>query len=294
MHYALHTGDNVQVLRDYVADSTVQLTVTSPPYDDLRAYNGFSWDFEALARELVRVTRPGGVVVWVVADATVNGSETGTSFEQALFFKSVGFNLHDTMLYRSAKPPLNSNRYQHEFEYMFVCSKGKPSVFNPLKEPCIHAGKKQGHRTFRQTNGSLKDAGSNAPVKPDKLRGNIWTYVTGGFCSPDDARGHPAIFPEGLAGDHIASWSNPGDLVLDPFLGSGTTGKMAVLAGRDFVGCDISAEYIRMSRERIARALHEPPPAGAPCEPPEGTFPELAAFFSGSERTTNAASARTC
>jgi site-specific DNA-methyltransferase (adenine-specific) len=242
----LFCGDNVEVMRREIADNSVQLTVTSPPYDNLRKYNGFTWDFEAVARELYRVTKPGGVVVWVVADATVNGSETGTSFRQALYFKECGFNLHDTMIYGFDKPPLTQMRYEPKFEYMFAFSKGKPSTFNALKEPSIHAGKVP-KRTFRQQDGTLKSGwGDGRPVADMKTRGNIWTYG-----SKENTTGHPAIFPEALAQDHVLSWSNPGDTVLDPFLGSGTTGKMAAQLERNFIGIDISPEYVQTAQKRI-------------------------------------------
>jgi DNA modification methylase len=238
-------GDCVSEMGKLQPES-IALTVTSPPYDNLRDYTGYSFDFDNTAKELYRITKTGGIVVWVVGDATVKGSETGTSFKQALFFKTVGFNLHDTMIYAFDKPPLTQLRYEPKFEYMFVLSKGKPTTFNPLKEKSIHAGKKV-KRTFRQKDGSLKPGwGDETPVASEKTRGNIWTYG-----SKENATGHPAIFPELLAQDHILSWSNPGDVVLDPFMGSGTTGKMAVLNGREFIGIDISPEYCELARKRI-------------------------------------------
>jgi site-specific DNA-methyltransferase (adenine-specific) len=242
------------VLRREVQDNSVQVTVTSPPYDNLRKYNGFTWDFEAVARELYRVTKPGGVVVWVVADATVNGSETGTSFRQALYFKECGFNLHDTMIWNKCGfTALGSlaTRYAPVFEYMFVFSKGRP-VFNPLKDrPNKHPGAKLG-ATFRQVDGTLKTnkSGAGKVVLEYGQRHNIWE-VSPGF---QKNLGHPAVYPEALARDHILSWSNPGDTVLDPFLGSGTTGKMAVQLGRVFIGIDISQEYTDMATKRIMDA----------------------------------------
>lgn len=198
------------------------------------------------------------MIVWVVADATVGGSETGTSFRQALYFKECGFLLHDTMIYASKKPPMNHNRYEPEFEYMFVLSKGRPKTFNPLLEETKHGGKTMGKRTFRKGGKELQDFTGATQVKATKLRGNIWQYATGACASSKDkiAFQHPAIFPEQLAADHIATWSNPGDVVLDCFCGSGTTGKMALLAGRRFIGIDVSEEYIeQIARTRIAAAL---------------------------------------
>lgn len=253
-------GDSNLVLGNSLAalarlpDGCIDLTVTSPPYDGLRAYNGYSFDFEKIALELFRVTKKGGVVIWVVADSTKNGSESGTSFRQALYFLDIcGFNLHDTMIYSSDKPPLSHNRYEQKFEYMFVLSKGKPSTFNPIMEDCKYAGENKQSRTFRHTGAGLDKTHQKNSVKDKKIKGNIWTYSTGFNKSTKDkvAFEHPAIFPESLAEDHIMTWSNEGDLILDPFVGSGTTGKMAYLNNRRFIGIDVSDEYLNIARTRI-------------------------------------------
>lgn len=220
-------------------DGFVDLVVTSPPYDDLRTYNGYSFDFEAIAKELFRVVKPGGVVVWVVGDATKNGSESGTSFRQALFFKEIGFNLHDTMIFEknSSTYPANakSNRYSQIFEFMFIFSKGKPVTASLI---CDKPNKWAGFKDF---SGKLKN-----PVPEFSPRNNIWRYVT----SFNGVK-HPAPFPEQLALDHILSWSIEGDIVYDPFMGSGTTAKAALLTGRRFIGSEISAEYVQVARQRI-------------------------------------------
>lgn len=250
-------GDNVDVLREF-PDEIVDLTVTSPPYDNLRTYNGFEWDFESLAQELYRVTKEGGVVVWVVNDATVNGSETGTSFRQALYFKEVGFNLHDTMIYGKNNPmPVNAKRYYPCFEYMFVLTKGQPKTFNPIKEKTATAGQKH-HLKKRNQDGAFKKSdGYGKPVKKYRPRYNVWFYNVGGGQAAIDkiAYEHPAIFPEQLAEDHIISWTNPGDIVLDPFIGSGTTAKMAAINGRKYIGIDISDEYCEIARRRASEAF---------------------------------------
>ena len=234
-------------------DNSIDLTVTSPPYDDLRKYNGYSFDFENIAKELYRVTKDGGVVVWVVGDKTKNGSESGTSFKQALYFKEIGFNLHDTMIYSSDKPPLSHNRYEQKFEYMFIFSKGKPKTWNPIMEECKYAGSSKKARTFRHTGEELEETHNKGEVKSHKIKGNIWFYPTGYQKSSKDkiAFKHPAIFPEQLANDHIISWSNEGDIVMDIFSGSGTTHKMALLNNRNFIGFEISQEYIDIENERI-------------------------------------------
>lgn len=233
-------------------DECVDLTVTSPPYDNLRKYNGYSWDFEAVAKQLYRVTKTGGVVVWIVNDATVNGSETGTSFRQALYFMDCGFNLHDTMIWE--KPSFTATgslavRYAPVFEYMFVLSKGKPKTFNPIKDkPNIHAGVKL-HGTLRQKDGTTVGiSGLGKPVAEYGQRHNVWK-ISGEMSSKN--RVHPAMFPESLVSDHIISWSNPGDVVLDPFMGSGTTAKMALANNRYYVGFEISSEYCEIANRRI-------------------------------------------
>lgn len=230
-------------------DNCIDLTVTSPPYDNLRTYNGYTFDFENIAKELYRVTKPGGVIVWIVGDATIKGSETGTSFRQALYFKDIGFNLHDTMIYQTSKPPMNDKRYQQCFEYMFIFSKGKIAKFNPIQEPCKYAGAKTGG-TFYNPDGTKKDRSLKEPVHSTKPRENIWRIV-----ERKKVKGHPAVFPEQLVNDHIISWSNPGDIVLDPFMGSGTTAKMALKNNRHYIGFEISKEYCQIAQNRIKEGV---------------------------------------
>ena len=238
-------------------DVFIDLTVTSPPYDNLRTYNGYSFDFESIAKELFRVTKTGGVVVWVVGDATVNGSETGTSFRQALYFMDCGFRLHDTMIYTTDKPPQSGSRYEQEFEYMFVFSKGKITTFNPIKRKRKWEDKRQEKAYHRNTGGVLK---KKHKVNIDMVSaGNIWYYTTGGGLTTIDgiAFKHPAIYPDKLASDHIYSWSNEGDLVYDPFMGSGTTAKMAHLLKRNWIGSEISPEYVEIAEKRIRPYLQQ-------------------------------------
>jgi DNA modification methylase len=233
-------------------DDFVDLTVTSPPYDNLRTYNGYSFDFESIAKELFRVTKDGGVVVWVVNDATVKGSETGTSFRQALYFKEIGFNLHDTMIWEkqtfTATGALKV-RYAQVFEYMFILTKNKLKTFNPIKDRPTK-GKRKKHSGARQKDGSIKPLSSLGKFygEKDAQRFNVWKINTE---VSNNNRFHPAQFSEKLANDHILSWSNPNDLIYDPFLGSGTTIKMAKLNNRNFIGSEISEEYCKIAEERI-------------------------------------------
>jgi site-specific DNA-methyltransferase (adenine-specific) len=219
-------------------DEVIDLTVTSPPYDNLREYNGYVFDFPAIAKELYRVTKKNGLLVWIIGDATIDGSETGSSFRQALHFIDLGFKLHDTMIYEKNSPayPANKdgNRYTQIFEYMFVFAKGDV----PKQLICDKPNKWAGHKDF---SGKQKN-----PTPDFSPRNNIWKYTT----SFNGVK-HPAPFPELLAQDHIVSWSNPGDVVYDPFMGSGTTAKMALLNGRKYVGSEISSEYAGIALQRI-------------------------------------------
>ena len=246
----LHLGDSAKVLEN-ISDNSIDLIVTSPPYDNLRKYKGYTFDFEKIAKELFRVIKDGGVMVWVVSDQTVNGSESGTSFKQALFFKEIGFNLHDTMIYAKTNPiPQNHNRYEQCFEYMFVLSKGKPKTFNPLRQPTKNAGKtfNWGNRkTVLDENQCRRHKETDIRVCNDsKIRNNIFYYSVGGGKS-----GHPAVFPYQLAEDHILSWSNEGDIILDPFMGSGTTGVAALNNNRKFIGIEINEEYFNSCTNRL-------------------------------------------
>ena len=251
-------GDNVSVLSTFPGDC-IDLVVTSPPYDNLRTYGGHSWDFEGVASQLVRVIKPGGVIVWVVADATINGSETGTSMRQALHFKDVcGLRIHDTMVYQKTNAiPLTHNRYEQQWEYMFVFSKGKPVTFSPLMERCLNAGRKNPSGTFRHEGKETGAAHTPKPVSQEKIKYNVWPYDVGFMKSSCDviAFDHAASFPESLAGDHIKSWSNEGDLVLDPFAGSGTTCKAAKILQRRFIGIEINPNYVEICRKRLEQGF---------------------------------------
>lgn len=235
----------------------VDLVVTSPPYDNLRTYNGHStFDFETIARETYRVLKPGGVLVWVVGDATVEGSETLTSFRQAIeFVDKHGFKMHDTMIWNktSTFEPANV-RYYQVFEYMFILSKGVPAVFNPLMKPNRKAGQIINSTSRRATGDTQALHGNGKAYRDESPLNNVWDYEPGFMKSSKDeaAFEHPAIFPEALAERHILTWSNPGDIVLDYFMGSGTTAKMARKNGRRYLGCDVNYEYVCLARERLA------------------------------------------
>jgi len=256
----LYNVDCVDGMRK-LQDGSVDLVVTSPPYDNIRKYNGFDFDVNTIAKELFRVVKKGGVVVWVVGDATINGSESGTSFRQALEFMDAGFRLHDTMIYEkntSSFPARRDGvRYTQIFEYMFVFSKGRPETVNLI---CDKPNKWAGHtnwgkNTARCVDGELKDLGKIKEVPEFSPRNNIWRYVVGGGFATEDkeAHQHPAIFPEKLAEDHILTWTNEGDVVLDIFVGSGTTPKMALLNSRRYIGFDISGEYIELAKGRLEK-----------------------------------------
>ena len=233
----------------------IDLTVTSPPYDNLRLYNGYYFKFEEIAKELYRVMKPGGVIAWIVGDKTKNGSETGTSFRQALYFKDIGFNLHDTMIYEKNNPtPQKSNRYQPCFEYMFVLSKGKPKTFNPIMVEKKYIESRP-NKMYNKDKSGMQIQHQYSSLSNLKIKNNIWKYNVGLYHSTNDKEAfkHPAIFPEQLAEDHIISWSNENDIVLDPFMGSGTVAKMALINNRKFIGFEISEEYCKLAKERISK-----------------------------------------
>ena len=243
----IYQGDCLEVMKE-LENNSIDLVVTSPPYDNLREYKGYKFDFEGIARELFRIIKDGGVVVWVIVDQTINGSETGTSFKHALYFKTIGFNLHDTMIYAKNNPiPCQHNRYQLCFEYMFILSKGKPKTFNPIKEKCVTFGKTRltGQRNKK---GDVTNSSSSKTTREFRYKHNIFYYNLGGGKSI-----HPAPFPEKLAEDHILSWSNQEDLVLDSICGSGTTCIMARKNGRRYIGIDISKEYVKIAQKRLSQ-----------------------------------------
>lgn len=265
MNEILH-GNSVELMKN-IESNSVDLTVTSPPYDGLRSYKGkiteqkfdefFSFPFVDMANELYRITKDGGIVVWVVNDQIVKGGESGNSFRQALKFQEIGFKLYDTMIYHKNGAPFpETGRYSQVFEYMFILLKGeRPNTVNIIKDkPNRWAGSSPyGKRTMRRKDGELEEAGSSFVVGEYGSRYNVWYVNNGaGFSAKDKfAHEHPAIFPESLAEDHILSWSQEGDLVFDPMCGSGTTLKMAKLNNRNYLGIDINEEYVNLSKRRV-------------------------------------------
>lgn len=242
-------GDNCEVMRQMPSES-IDLVVTSPPYDDLRTYGGHSWDFYGVAWNLKRLLKPGGVIVWVTSDQTIDGCESASSMSQALHFRSIGLTLHDTMVWAKKNPrPTQHTRYESAWEYVFVVSKGRPSVINLLREPSLLAGGIR--KKHRASGGPATETGDGVYVYGEtKIRKNVWEIAVG-----RNGDGHPAAFPNELARDHILSWSNEGDVVLDPFSGSGTTAKMARETGRRFIGIEVNHDYVEISRKRLAQQV---------------------------------------
>ena len=240
-------------------DNFVDLTVTSPPYDNLRSYKNDidkTWGehvWKPIIEELYRVTKEGGVVVWVVGDATIKGSETGTAFRQALYFQECGFNIHDTMIWRKTNPmpQVKQPRYSSEFEYMFIFSVGKPKTFNPIMVPTKCGGNKYNSTAKKITSGRKREP-LNYIVNHEKVKGAVWDIAVA-----QNKTAQTAVFPEQLANDHIISWSNQNDIVYDPFVGSGTTAKMAVVNNRQYVGSEISQEYCEIAKKRVADAIKD-------------------------------------
>jgi site-specific DNA-methyltransferase (adenine-specific) len=266
MDIELYQGDCLDIMPIKIPDNHVDLTVTSPPYDNLRTYNNsLEWGehiWKPIIQELYRITKDGGVVVWVVGDATIKGSETGTSFKQALWAMECGFNLHDTMIYDKGKISFpETNRYSNVFEYMFIFSKDKPKTFNCIKDRKNkwYNGTKEIKGHYRTEKGEIKRHNKQNLLQEYGSRFNIWTINNGCNKSTLDkiAFEHPAIFPEQLANDHIISWSNEGDTVFDCFMGSGTTGKMALLNNRNFIGIEKDDKYFEIAKNRIEQARQD-------------------------------------
>jgi len=251
----IHCGNCLDFMAN-LPENSIDLTVTSPPYDNLRDYKGYSFDYQKIADELFRVTKAGGVVVWVVGDSVKNFNKSLTSFRQAIYFQEIGFNVYDNIIYERAHTSLpNPYRYFNGYEYMFVFSKGKPKTIHLIKDRKNEWG---GTGTFgktriRQKDGSMKYRCDKRVIHEYSVRRNIWRYSNAYMIGTRDkfAFEHPAIFPEKLAQDHIISWSNEGDIVFDPMCGSGTTLKMAKLNNRHYIGCDISEEYVEIAKKRV-------------------------------------------
>ena len=249
--YELYNYDCIEIMDLLIAEGKqVDLTVTSPPYDDLRDYEkSLVWNFDVfkkVANRLYEITKEGGVVIWVVGDMTKKGSETGTSFRQALYFKEIGFNLHDTMIwYKESCPFPDKTRYYQSFEYMFIFSKGAPKTFNPIMEPCKCAGQVY-DSTCKNMGGENGRTHKTFNVNKEKVKSNIWNIAVA-----QNKTSHPAVYPLQIALDHIRSWTNEGDIVLDPFMGSGTTGLAALELNRKFVGIEMNNEYFELSKQRI-------------------------------------------
>ena len=231
-----------------IDDKSIDLTITSPPYDNLRTYNGFSFDFEGIAKELYRITKQGGVLVWVVNDQTVNGSETGTSFKQSLYFKEIGFNLHDTMIWdkrSQACHDYRNHRYKQEFEYMFILSKGKPITYNEIKDRIVkNAGKVIKKSSKRNSDGSIRKY-PEIKLGDFQARSNIWYF------EPERRSKHPAPYPIQLVKDHVFTWSNENETILDPFIGSGTTAIACINTNRNYIGFELDTGYFNLANERI-------------------------------------------
>ena len=249
----LHCGDNCETMLLMPAES-VDLVVTSPPYDDLRTYGGHSWDFYGVAWNLKRLLKPGGVIVWNVADATKEGGETGTSMRQAMYFQTLGLQLFDTMIYEKDGVSFpDANRYQQCWEYMFVFSKGMPAVRNLIEDRKNVSFGRLVTGTDRNKDGTTREASCKGnPIKEFGVRWNVWRLNN---TAENGKRRHPAPFPEALARDHILTWSNEGDTVLDPFSGSGTTIKMARETGRRGIGIEINEEYCQIAVTRLRQRL---------------------------------------
>lgn len=250
----IYHGNSSEVMNFYEQSD---LILTSPPYDDLREYKGYSFDFESIAHKIHQCMKDGSSLVWVVGDAVKNGGETLTSFKQALFFQSIGLKMNDTMIYEKEESFISCPvRYNQAFEYMFVFSKGNIKTVNLIKDRKNKHPHIAGHGNMRQTDGSLTPR--KMPISFEfGARKNIWSYGNGRGKTTDQifAHEHPAIFPDKLASDHILSWTNPGDMVIDPFAGSGTVLRAAKSLGRKAIGIEIEEKYCEIACKRLRQEV---------------------------------------
>ncbi|MBM3712641.1 MAG: site-specific DNA-methyltransferase [Actinobacteria bacterium] len=247
----IYCGDCLEVMKNI---EPVDMILTSPPYDDLRSYQGFKFDFKNIANEIFKVLKNDGILIWVTGDQTVDGSETATSFKQAIYFKDLGFKLHDTMIYLKDPRYPDSVRYSQAFEYMFVFTKTGPKTFNPIQKKNNSSYLVKGCYN-RNKNGTITKV--YRPSRGEANMVNYWYYSAGYMKSAKDKYifEHPAIFPESLAMDHIISWTNENDIVLDPFLGSGATARACKDLGRKCIGIEISKEYCDIAVKRLAQEV---------------------------------------
>ena len=246
LHWGTNNMDCLKGLK-MLEDESIDLTITSPPYDDLRDYKGYAFDIKKVVKELYRVTKQGGVCVWVINDRVRNGSKTLTSFRHALLFQDVGFNVNDVMIWNKTNPmpQVRQPRYNQVFEYMFVFSKGKPKTFNPIMVPCKTSGLLY-KSTAKQITTDKSRVHKEMIINKEKVSPNIWDMAVA-----QNKTSHPAVFPEELVYKHIISWSNEGDIVMDIFSGSGTTHKVALENNRRFIGFEIAKEYCEIEEERL-------------------------------------------
>ena len=261
MNNKLYQGDCLEILKKIKSES-IDMVITSPPYDNIRKYDDIKYfDFESfknISLELKRVLKKGGVIVWIVNDSTIKGSETGTSFKQVLHFKEIGLRLHDTMIWNKNScvysPHKKSVRYGNIFEYMFIISKDKPKSINLIKDRKNKSfGKKVSYSNGfkKKGNKDIRNKRTYGVTSEFGYRNNIWNINPESSCVDKISHKHPAIFPEKLVRDHIITWSNENDIILDCFSGSGTTLKVSSLLKRHFIGIELNKNYIDIIKQRL-------------------------------------------
>ena len=251
----LYNDDCTNVMNDLISKGVkIDAIITSPPYDNLRDYhNSCIWNFDKfkeIANLFLEILKDGGVVVWVVNDKIEKGSKTLTSFKQALYFKEIGFNIDDVMIWekKNPMPQVKQPRYNQVFEYMFVLSKGKPKIFNPIMVDCKSAGLEYKSTAKKISTGESQRVYKEFTINKKKVDSNIWRIAVA-----QNKTKHTAVFPLEIPLRHIKTWTNVGDIILDPFIGSGTTGVACKELNREFIGIEIVEDYFKIAKERIGK-----------------------------------------
>ena len=256
----LIVGDCLNIMKK-IEENTFDLIVFSPPYDSLRKYNDYTFDLKKTGEQIFRVLKDGCLCAMVIQDQTKNFGKSLTSFRTAVdWVDRIGFKLFETVIYRKhgIEGAWWNKRFRVDHEYIHLFLKGeKPRYFNkdPLRIPSKHGGKTMVGSGNRKTDGTTTKT-TTIHVNKMKCRGTVWDYLNAGDKNKLKQQ-HPAVFPDKIPYDIISCFSPVKGLVLDPFVGSGSTCVMAKKLDRFYTGIDISSKYIEIAKKRLKEVQME-------------------------------------